>query len=198
MVEMVRCSGRYSADSAVLPLRILFIILAVLLLPAAASAEAETDLSGNWTAENILTELDDGYLVSSEAAWAFPFRGFEGVNIIDSGFIIFSIDGAAHRAFYRQQVNDYGNVDLLCTFEDGEELMLKLVESGNRWKYLLRIPSGSPRLSGVTGRQTEEAMQTTDADDPDLTADPELKEEPVEEPEQESYFLFIGLLKKEN
>ena len=171
--------------------KVLFLILC---LPAVVFAEAPEppDLTGVWTAENILTELDDGILVSSDAAYSYPYMGLTELRVIDSGFISLVFGDAEHRAFYLPQVLDYDNLNLLCTFTGGEELVLKLVRSGQGWKYLLRVPSDSGLLASGDDEQVEQVEQVEQESDEDLMSGPD---EQAEE-ENPADFLYIGTIKR--
>ncbi|MBI9106606.1 MAG: hypothetical protein JEZ04_07645 [Spirochaetales bacterium] len=133
----------------------LLIVLLIFLCSGFVFSEApeSADLTGVWKTEPFVTELADGQLVAPEATYAFPYQGISEIRILDSGFIIFQLGAYEFRAFYEPRQLDFDNMHLICSFKNGEELVLKLVRAGGGWKYLLRVPSGSVMAEELTGKE---------------------------------------------
>jgi hypothetical protein len=171
--------------------KILLIVLLLILSTSFVLAQSSnlSGLTGVWKAETFLTERDDGLLVSPEAPYAFPYLGISEIKILDSGFIIFQFGASEFRAFYETRQFDYGNVHLICSFKNGEELVLKLVGIEGGWKYLIKIPSDSIMAEkGVS--EDEEAESDMDAESASAEA---IEADSEEDPEER---LFAGVIRK--
>lgn len=155
-----------------------------------AEASDFTELTGRWKAETFLAEREDGLLVVPEAYYAYPHMGISEIRILDSGFIIFQMDGREYRAFYEPLMLDYDNVLLICSFKDGEELMLKLSAIADGWKYLIRISSDSIMAADEDSEADDETAET---DEPVVV---ELEGDSGEAADTVSERLFTGILRK--
>ncbi len=145
-------------------------------------------LSGEWYTEPFLMEQDSGLLTAFGADYAFPYRGIEKINFLDSGFVVFTVSGIEYRAFYEVETLDFDNFHILCNFKNGEEFILKLVETDrNDWTYLYRI-SGNSILRGPS--EPGEDIETPE----EVMEEATFEEEAVEEKVPES--LYLGILKR--